>query len=153
MCERQKSTQKLTCLYFIIKHTGQIFTTLTETMRRICHTLSHLCHPFPCQVVPYGSDPGSMPTHDFKILFKEGGVGTFIPLFFNLLSALRAMNPPQPTSSEETSSVTTVSDDNSAVPPPRDQFSNVQPPVEDMLRHAYVYSALFLCIAYSLLAV
>lgn len=30
---------------------------------------------------------------NFKILFKEGGVGTFIPLFFNLLHAIRAVSP------------------------------------------------------------
>ena len=108
---------------------------------------------FPSQVVPYGSDPGSMPTHEFKIMFKEGGVGTFIPLFFNLLSALRAMNPPQPASSEETSSVTTVSEDSTAPPPPRDQFSTLQPPVEEMLRHAYVCLVLVheVCLVLSLI--
>ncbi|KAK7367905.1 hypothetical protein VNO80_09925 [Phaseolus coccineus] len=28
-------------------------------------------------------------THSFKIIFKEGGCGTFIPLFFNLIASVR----------------------------------------------------------------
>ncbi|GMP73058.1 hypothetical protein CsSME_00030913 [Camellia sinensis var. sinensis] len=28
-------------------------------------------------------------THAFKILFKEGGCGTFVPLFFNLIKSVR----------------------------------------------------------------
>ncbi|KAK7374010.1 hypothetical protein VNO80_07433 [Phaseolus coccineus] len=28
-------------------------------------------------------------THSFKIIFKEGGCGTFIPLFFNLTASVR----------------------------------------------------------------
>ena len=32
------------------------------------------------------------PTHSFKILFKRGGCGTFVPLFLNLIKSVRQYN-------------------------------------------------------------
>ncbi len=34
--------------------------------------------------VPGGGPAGSLPPHEFKLLFKEGGIGTFYPLYYTL---------------------------------------------------------------------
>ena len=39
--------------------------------------------------VPGGGPSGSLPPHNFAIYFKEGGVGTFLPLYFNFLEYVR----------------------------------------------------------------
>lgn len=44
------------------------------------------------QVVPDNEHRALYSTHSFKILFKEGGCGTFVPLFFNLISSVRQYN-------------------------------------------------------------
>ncbi|OAY65096.1 UPF0664 stress-induced protein C29B12.11c [Ananas comosus] len=65
-------------------------------------------------------------THSFKILFKEGGCGTFVPLFLNLIQSVRQFNqhtaayPAPPTA------------------PRVDPLQAAQTPVEDMMRRAYV---------------
>ncbi|KAF8010408.1 hypothetical protein BT93_J1129 [Corymbia citriodora subsp. variegata] len=43
-------------------------------------------------VVPDDQHSSLFSTHTFKILFKEGGCGTFVPLFFNLISSVRQYN-------------------------------------------------------------
>ncbi len=34
--------------------------------------------------VPGGGPLGQLPPHDFKLYFKEGGIGTFYPLYYTL---------------------------------------------------------------------
>lgn len=66
-------------------------------------------------------------THSLKILFKEGGCGTFIPLFFNLIASVRQYNRHA-----------------SAEAQPRvDPLQAAQTPVDEMMRHAYVFVLLF----------
>ena len=36
-----------------------------------------------------GQPPGSQPPHSFTLYFKEGGVGTFLPLYYSFLGAAR----------------------------------------------------------------
>ena len=36
-----------------------------------------------------GGPSGSLAPHNFAIYFKEGGVGTFLPLYFNFLEYVR----------------------------------------------------------------
>ena len=36
-----------------------------------------------------GRPPGSQPPHSFTLYFKEGGVGTFLPLYYSFLGAAR----------------------------------------------------------------
>jgi hypothetical protein len=74
----------------------------------------------PLQVLPEGAHWSERPPHSFKILFKEGGVGTFVPLFFNLLKAIRAQMPQQQQAQ-------------SAPPSP---IPEQQPQVDEMMRSA-----------------
>lgn len=86
-----------------------------------CNNISGVVEP----VVPDDQHRALYSTHSFKILFKEGGCGTFVPLFFNLISSVRQYNqhmahaPP-----------------NSA--PQMDPLQAAQTPVDEMMRHAYV---------------
>ena len=43
-----------------------------------------------------GQPPGSQPPHSFTLYFKEGGVGTFLPLYYSFLSAARGQVRPLP---------------------------------------------------------
>lgn len=92
-----------------------------------CNNLSGKVH----RVFSETLDRSSNDPHNFKILFKEGGVGTFIPVFFNLLHALRAISSehmPRPSYSDDGESSRLRSD-----PLPVEQ-----PPVDELIRHAYV---------------
>jgi hypothetical protein len=60
-------------------------------------------------------------THKLKILFKEGGCGTFVPLFLNLIASVRQYNQ---------HSI------NASAVPRADPLQAAQTPVEDMMRHA-----------------
>ncbi|XP_057252144.1 uncharacterized protein LOC104898932 isoform X2 [Beta vulgaris subsp. vulgaris] len=73
-------------------------------------------------VVPETENRALYSTHSFKILFKEGGCGTFIPLFFNLINSVRQYNQ----------HVAPVSE------PRVDPLRAAQTPVDEMMRHAYV---------------
>ncbi|CAI9768805.1 unnamed protein product [Fraxinus pennsylvanica] len=73
-------------------------------------------------VVPDNEHRALYSTQSFKILFKEGGCGTFVPLFFNLISSVRQYN--QRTSTE--------------AQPQMDPLQAAQTPVDEMMRHAYV---------------
>ncbi|KAM1304024.1 hypothetical protein EV1_021329 [Malus domestica] len=75
-------------------------------------------------VVPEGQHGALYSTHSFKILFKEGGCGTFVPLFFNLISAVRQYNQYQ--------------HPNAGSQPLVDPLQAAQTPVDEMMRHAYV---------------
>ncbi|WCJ27046.1 hypothetical protein M5689_008821 [Euphorbia peplus] len=83
-----------------------------------CNNISGLVEP----VVPENENRALYSTHSFKILFKEGGCGTFIPLFFNLISSVRQYN--QQTTSEMRDRI--------------DPLQASQAPVDEMMRHAYV---------------
>ncbi|XP_044508691.1 UPF0664 stress-induced protein C29B12.11c-like [Mangifera indica] len=83
-----------------------------------CNNISGLVEP----VVPENEHRALYSTHSFKILFKEGGCGTFVPLFFNLISSVRQYNQQI----------------NMAAEPRVDPLQAAQTPVEEMMRHAYV---------------
>ncbi|PKI65597.1 UPF0664 stress-induced protein C29B12.11c [Punica granatum] len=83
-----------------------------------CNNISGFVEP----VVPDDQHRALYSTHSFKILFKEGGCGTFIPLFFNLISSVRQYNQHL----------------NSTPQPRVDPLQAAQPPVDEMMRHAYV---------------
>ncbi|KAJ3678199.1 hypothetical protein LUZ60_002002 [Juncus effusus] len=86
-----------------------------------CNNISGFVEP----VVPEDQNRALYSTHSFKILFKEGGCGTFIPLFFNLIKSVRQYNQQAAAAAN--------------APPPRvDPLRAAQTPVEDMMRHAYV---------------
>jgi hypothetical protein len=36
-----------------------------------------------------GGPAGTLPPHNFKVLFKEGGIGTFYPLYYTLVDRTR----------------------------------------------------------------
>ncbi|KGN59776.1 uncharacterized protein LOC101208147 [Cucumis sativus] len=81
-----------------------------------CNNISGLVEP----VVPEDQHRALYSTHSFKILFKEGGCGTFVPLFFNLLSSVRQYNQ------------------HMNAGPRVDPLQAAQTPVDEMMRHAYV---------------
>lgn len=72
------------------------------------------------QVVPENENRALYSTYSFKILFKEGGCGTFVPLFFNLISSVRQYNQHY----------------NSETQPRVDPLQAAQTPVDEMMRHA-----------------
>ncbi|KAF5741242.1 hypothetical protein HS088_TW10G00238 [Tripterygium wilfordii] len=83
-----------------------------------CNNISGLVDP----IVPENESRALYSPHSFKILFKEGGCGTFVPLFFNLLSSERQYNQLSNQDSE----------------PRVDPLLAAQTPVDEMMRHAYV---------------
>ncbi|RWR73197.1 UPF0664 stress-induced protein C29B12.11c [Cinnamomum micranthum f. kanehirae] len=86
-----------------------------------CNNISGLVEP----VVPEDQHRALYSTHSFKILFKEGGCGTFVPLFFNLLSSVRQYNQHLAQSTPNSG-------------PRMDPLQAAQTPVDEMMRHAYV---------------
>ncbi|CAL1352886.1 unnamed protein product [Linum trigynum] len=85
-----------------------------------CNNISGQVEP----VVPENENRALYSTHNFKILFKEGGCGTFIPLFFNLIASVRQFNQQQ---------------QNYARSPVVDPLQAAETPaVDEMIRHAYV---------------
>ncbi|CAN4080886.1 unnamed protein product [Withania somnifera] len=81
-----------------------------------CNNISGYVVP----VVPENENSALYSSHTFKILFKDGGCGTFMPLFFNLMASVRRAH--QQTGAE----------------PRTDPLQAAQTPVEEMIRHAYV---------------
>lgn len=77
---------------------------------------------YKCQVVPENQHGALYSTHSFKILFKEGGCGTFVPLFFNLISSVRRYNQQFQQANVPQSHV--------------DPLQASQTPVDEMMRHA-----------------
>ncbi|GJS99652.1 stress-induced protein [Tanacetum coccineum] len=53
-----------------------------------CNNISGVVEP----VVPYDQNRAMYPAHSFKIMFKNGGCGTFVPLFLNLIKSVRQYN-------------------------------------------------------------
>jgi hypothetical protein len=75
------------------------------------------------QVVPDNQNRALYSTHTFKILFKEGGCGTFVPLFLNLIASVRRYNQFEAQSAAN-------------MAPRVDPLQAAQTPVDDMMRHA-----------------
>ncbi|KAJ4822125.1 hypothetical protein Tsubulata_017252 [Turnera subulata] len=86
-----------------------------------CNNISGHVEP----VVPESENRALYSTHSFKILFKDGGCGTFVPLFFNLMASVRQYNQYNQQA-------------NNATAPRVDPLQAAQTPVEEMMRHAYV---------------
>ncbi|KAK9070762.1 hypothetical protein SSX86_011164 [Deinandra increscens subsp. villosa] len=85
-----------------------------------CNNISGLVEP----VVPEGEHRALYSTHSFKILFKEGGCGTFVPLFFNLIKSVRQYN-------QQFGAAV-------AADPDPDPLRAAETPVDEMMRCAYV---------------
>ncbi|XP_017976111.1 PREDICTED: UPF0664 stress-induced protein C29B12.11c [Theobroma cacao] len=83
-----------------------------------CNNISGHVEP----VVPENEHRALYSTHSFKILFKEGGCGTFVPLFLNLISSVRQYNQQV----------------NPGPEPRMDPLQAAQTPVDEMMRHAYI---------------
>ncbi|XVF06741.1 hypothetical protein REPUB_Repub06bG0076600 [Reevesia pubescens] len=83
-----------------------------------CNNISGQVEP----VVPENEHRALYSNHSFKILFKEGGCGTFVPLFLNLISSVRRYNQQV----------------NPTPQPSMDPLQAAQTPVDEMMRHAYV---------------
>jgi hypothetical protein len=86
-----------------------------------CNNISGFVEP----VVPDNQHRALYSTHSFKILFKDGGCGTFIPLFFNLIASVRQYNQAHAAAQHDAA-------------PHVDPLQASQTPVDDMMRHAYV---------------
>lgn len=84
-----------------------------------CNNISGKVDP----VIPEDANRALFSTHSFKILFKEGGCGTFVPLFFNLIRSVRQYNQ------------MSVSADAAHR---ADPLQVGQSPVDEMMRCAYV---------------
>lgn len=74
-------------------------------------------------VIPDGEHRALYSPHNFKIIFKEGGCGTFVPLFLNLLKVARQFQQQTPHPNSR---------------PYNDPFPTSPPPTDEILRHAYV---------------
>ncbi|KAK6917034.1 hypothetical protein RJ641_017785 [Dillenia turbinata] len=83
-----------------------------------CNNISGQVEP----IVPDDQHRALYSTHSFKILFKEGGCGTFVPLFFNLIQSVRQYNQQFAAAAEARV----------------DPLQAAQTPVDEMMRHAYV---------------
>ncbi|XP_042053327.1 uncharacterized protein LOC121798406 [Salvia splendens] len=81
-----------------------------------CNNIAGYVEP----VVPDDEHLALYSTHSFKILFKEGGCGTFVSLFFNLIGSVRQYSQ------------------HLAAQPRVDPLQAAQTPVDEMMRHAYV---------------
>ncbi|KAL0823350.1 hypothetical protein Bca101_047027 [Brassica carinata] len=88
-----------------------------------CNNISGQVEP----VVPENEHRALYSTHSFKILFKEGGCGTFVPLFLNLISSVRQYNRQMQQAAEAAEAAPRV-----------DPLQAAQTPVDEMMRHAYV---------------
>ncbi|KAF5944306.1 hypothetical protein HYC85_018383 [Camellia sinensis] len=84
----------------------------------LCNNISGLVEP----VIPDDQHRALFSTHAFKILFKEGGCGTFVPLFFNLIKSVRQYSQQYASREEQRA----------------DPLQAAQTPVDEMMRHAYV---------------
>ncbi|GJM98303.1 hypothetical protein PR202_ga15298 [Eleusine coracana subsp. coracana] len=87
-----------------------------------CNNISGFVEP----VVPDNQNRALYSTHTFKILFKEGGCGTFVPLFLNLMASVRRYNQFEAQSAAANAAAR------------MDPLQAAQTPVDDMMRHAYV---------------
>ncbi|RRT37553.1 hypothetical protein B296_00046669 [Ensete ventricosum] len=87
-----------------------------------CNNISGFVEPV--SVVPEGEHRALYSTHSFKILFKEGGCGTFVPLFLNLIATVRQYNQHAAAYPAHEAA------------PRMDPLQAAQTPVDEMMRHA-----------------
>ncbi|XP_078166974.1 UPF0664 stress-induced protein C29B12.11c-like [Carex rostrata] len=73
-------------------------------------------------VVPDNQHRALYSTHSFKILFKEGGCGTFVTLFFNLIASVRQYNQGHSAAQHDAA-------------PRVDPLQASQTPFDDMMHH------------------
>ncbi|KAG0561127.1 hypothetical protein M758_9G040400 [Ceratodon purpureus] len=85
-----------------------------------CNNLAGKVHP----VIPEGENRALYAPHFFKISFKEGGTGTFIPLFMNLIKSVRAAQR--------------MAEESQPTAPPAEPLPVASAPVDEMLRHAWI---------------
>lgn len=85
-----------------------------------CNNLAGKVHP----VIPEGANRALYAPHFFKIMFKEGGTGTFIPIFMNLIKSVRAAQR--------------VVEESQPSAPPAEPLPAAPAPVDEMMRHAYI---------------
>ncbi|MQM03612.1 hypothetical protein Taro_036389 [Colocasia esculenta] len=95
-----------------------------------CNNISGFVEP----VVPEGQPRALYSTHSFKILFKEGGCGTFVPLFLNLIASVRQYNQFQQTAAARYAANPDSASESARVDP----LQAAQTPVDEMMRQAYV---------------
>ncbi|XP_074559480.1 uncharacterized protein LOC141815431 [Curcuma longa] len=87
-----------------------------------CNNISGSVEP----VVPEGQHGALYSAHKFKILFKEGGCGTFVPLFLNLIGSVRQYNQHVAAYRAQEAAARV------------DPLQAAQTPVDDMMKRAYV---------------
>jgi hypothetical protein len=85
-----------------------------------CNNLAGKVH----LVIPEGANRALYAPHFFKISFKEGGTGTFIPLFMNLIRSVRAAQ--------------SMVEESQPSAPPSEPLPAASAPVDEMMRHAYI---------------
>lgn len=85
-----------------------------------CNNLAGKVHP----VIPEGANRALYAPQFFKISFKEGGTGTFIPLFMNLIKSVRAAQR--------------MAEESHPSAPPAEPLPAASAPVDEMMRHAYI---------------
>ncbi|KAK8913585.1 hypothetical protein KSP39_PZI023789 [Platanthera zijinensis] len=86
-----------------------------------CNNISGKVEP----VIPEEQHRALYSTHSFKILFKDGGCGTFVPLFFNLMQSVRQYNQHYAAPAADTA-------------PRVDPLQAARTPVDEIMRSAYV---------------
>ncbi|GLJ45738.1 hypothetical protein SUGI_0962600 [Cryptomeria japonica] len=85
-----------------------------------CNNISGKVDP----VIPEDANRALFSTHTFKIIFKEGGCGTFVPLFFNLIRSVRQYSQMSVSAADAAHRA--------------DPLQAGQPPVDEMMRCAFV---------------
>lgn len=73
-------------------------------------------------MIPEGANRALYSPHFFKISFKEGGTGTFIPLFMTLIKSVRAAQR--------------MVEESQPSAPPAEPLPASSAPVDEMMRHA-----------------
>eukprot|EP00884_Botryococcus_braunii_P021645 jgi/Botrbrau1/8164/Bobra.357_2s0010.1 len=106
-----------------------------------CNNLSGECWP----AVDGGGPAGTLPPHRFKIYFKEGGVGTFLPLYFRFVAYIREIQKRQamaPTGSAADAAYSSVDMNQAFIDPSDPSKVFLTQPVADKERiPAPVYSS------------
>ncbi|KAK8962057.1 Mitochondrial import inner membrane translocase subunit Tim9 [Platanthera guangdongensis] len=64
----------------------------TDSATSIARRLDCSTSQLEMTVIPEEQHGALYSTHSFKILFKDGGCGTFVPLLFNLMQSVRQYN-------------------------------------------------------------
>ncbi|KAK8962060.1 hypothetical protein KSP40_PGU001879 [Platanthera guangdongensis] len=105
--------------------TSQLEMTVTWSWRPAFSFASASSSPYSdiYQVIPEEQHRALYSTHSFKILFKDGGCGTFVPLLFNLMQSVRQYNQHYAASAANTA-------------PRVDPLQAARTPVDEIMRSA-----------------